>query len=144
MAINVTDKKLNRYYKAIRKELACDSKHGDELFNSIKANIEDYICEHPDADVEEIRQHFGTAAEIAEEYYATEDSDTIKRGLNKSRGIIVSVLAFVVVAIVFYFVVASVSFYISERNHVDSYNDEGATEFYHYYEDGTCDSWTTE
>ena len=57
--------KLQTYYRTIGSFLPCSRKQKKLLLNGIQENVENFLLEHPDADIYEIENHFGTPEQIA-------------------------------------------------------------------------------
>ncbi len=93
-------RELNKYYKEIAKALPRKGKK--TLLPHIKAGVEDYLAENPEATIDDVVSYAGTPEDISAEYYATQEGTKITKEIKSSRLIKSVVLAIVLSALVIY------------------------------------------
>ncbi len=87
---------LQKYYKQISKALPRRGRK--TLIPDIKASVNSYLAEHPDATFEDVVSYVGTPECIANEYYANQDSTKITKKIQSSRlilRVVISIVLFV-------------------------------------------------
>lgn len=80
--MRVTDRELNNYYRQIKKMLVCKRSEQKRFICSFADNVEEYLKDHPDADLTELQEIMGTPQEIADEFLANESADKIKKRIS--------------------------------------------------------------
>lgn len=103
--VNISmDKKLADYYKQIEKGLICPSKERNDIMNSLKHDVADFLEVHPNADMQDIEQRFGTPETFVAEYLANFEEQEIYQEVTKAKKIrkwiILAVAAVIVIAAV--------------------------------------------
>ena len=96
---------LKKYYREIGKSLSCSNKEKERILDSIKSSVECYLFENPDASIDDILKKFGSAKEIAEEYYNNESTEDISTKIKIKKKILVCVVASLAIALVMYSIV---------------------------------------
>ncbi len=96
---------LKKYYREIGKSLSCSNKEKERILDSIKSSVECYLFENPDASIDDILKKFGSAKEIAEEYYNNESTEDISTKIKIKKKILVCVVASLAIALVMYGIV---------------------------------------
>ena len=98
---------LKAYYKEIEKLLVCDRKQKNAFISELKANIDDYVSNCPEADIDKIKAEFGTPEIIAESFLSNSDAIAIRKKLNIKKCILIALaialiiyLAFVVISLI--------------------------------------------
>ena len=86
-------RKRNAYYRQVSAWLPCGGKCKREIMERIRANVDAYLAEHPDAGLEEIEAHFGGPREIAAAYVANLDTGELLAALRVRRRIMAAVMA---------------------------------------------------
>ncbi len=92
---------LNRYYREISCGLICSSGEKKKFLAELKGNVCDFLENNPDASFEDIRNTFGTPAEIAESFKQQTDITAIKKKMSVKKMLLCAVLAMVVVWLIF-------------------------------------------
>lgn len=100
--IKKTHKELKQYYKSISNELICSGKKKRQILMSIKDSIACYISENPETSIDDIKNHFGTATEIADEYYNNESTSNLKAKVTIKKIIIITVIVALAIALLIY------------------------------------------
>ena len=106
----MNDEIVEVYFREIKALLLCSKEQKDELLLGLKSDVEDFIEEHPDATLQDLKDHFGTPESIADSYQSTVGESEIQKKFHYSRrmayiiGAAVSVLFLVIfVGFVLYF-----------------------------------------
>ena len=106
----MNDEIVEVYFREIKALLLCSKEQKDELLLGLKSDVEDFIEEHPDATLQDLKDHFGTPESIADSYQSTVGESEIRKKFHYSRrmayiiGAAVSVLFLVIfVGFVLYF-----------------------------------------
>lgn len=106
----MNDEIVEVYFREIKALLLCSKEQKDELLLGLKSDVEDFIEEHPDATLQDLKDHFGTPESIADSYQSTVGESKIRKKFHYSRrmayiiGAAVSVLFLVIfVGFVLYF-----------------------------------------
>ncbi len=95
-------RELERYYRSISKELICGGIEKRAIIGSIKDSVECFMSDHPDADIAAVIENFGSAKEVAEEYFNNETNEVVKAKVKRSRTIVISVIVALVIALLVY------------------------------------------
>lgn len=106
----MNDEIVEVYFREIKALLLCSKEQKDELLLGLKSDVEDFIEEHPDATLQDLKDHFGTPESIADSYQSTVGESEIRKKFHYSRrmayivGAAVSILVLVIfVGFVLYF-----------------------------------------
>lgn len=106
----MNDEIVEVYFREIKALLLCSKEQKDELLLGLKSDVEDFIEEHPDATLQDLKDHLGTPESIADSYQSTVGESEIRKKFHYSRrmayiiGAAVSVLFLVIfVGFVLYF-----------------------------------------
>lgn len=95
--MQVTMQKEKRYLKEIENLLICDRKKKNEILDSFKNEIDDFLNNNPEAEYTELLEVFGTPQEVADELLADESAKNIKKRLNIVKcitiGIVIALVA---------------------------------------------------
>lgn len=79
----VTNAELNNnikgYLSDVKKCLLCDRKTKSRFLKDLGGNIDNYLSDVPDADFDNIIEHFGTPKSITEEFAAQTDTDLLRK-----------------------------------------------------------------
>ena len=111
---------LKEYYKEIEKLLVCDRKKKSVFMSELKANVEDYIADAGETDIESIKAEFGTPEVIAESFLSNVNALAIKKKLSVKKSIIIALI--VALAVYIGFVVISL---IDVHTEAHGYMQEG-------------------
>lgn len=96
---NLTEKELAHYYKDISRALVCKRKTKQKILNGFICGAREYIENNPQADIEALKEHFGTPKAIAEEFAADAGLDYYKREKRRKifKGIILAAVALILI-----------------------------------------------
>ena len=86
-------RELRGYYRRIGGWLPCGGRCKRKIMNRIRENVNAYLAEHPDADMEEIEARFGGSKEIAAAYVSDMDTGELLTSLRVRRRILTAVMA---------------------------------------------------
>lgn len=90
--MQVTMQKEKRYLKEIENLLICDRKKKNEILDSFKNEIDDFLNNNPEAEYTELLEVFGTPQEVANELLAGESAENIKKRLNAVKCIKIGIV----------------------------------------------------
>ena len=93
---NLSKKQLNKYYRTIKKRLPCKMSDTKKLLSSLKQNVQLYLMSNPEATINDIYAHFGTAEEIASSYLNEDNKGYISKRIFLKRIFIVILVATIV------------------------------------------------
>ena len=98
---------LKGYYAEISDKILCDRKQKSAFIKELKANIDEYLTINPEADIDNIKEEFGTAEEIANSFITNSDTTKIKKMLDYKKLMLLAIvialliyLAFVVISLI--------------------------------------------
>ena len=111
---------LNQYYCSIRHCLPCDRKLKKKIVTCIKETVDGYLEEHPLANMEAIRAHFGTPEQIAAAYIEEMTTPEIVKRIRVKKWAVAAIAVVAAVAIVAYLGVLGAA-YAKERDSADGY-----------------------
>ena len=114
-------KELKKYYHEISKLLYCSNKEKKNIIGSIKSSVECYLYENPDSNIDDIIKKFGSAKDVADEYYNNESTEEISAKMKNSSKIFMCIVIGIIVALVLY-VIVIISALIDNMNSVDNYS----------------------
>lgn len=116
----VTTTELNSYFSEISDSLVCPEKQKKEFIESLRGDVEAFIEENTEADINEVVAFFGSAETISRSFMENSDPKAIAKRLKMKKYI----LAAVIVALVLYalFVVISL---IDVHEEAHGYIEEG-------------------
>lgn len=97
---NNLEKELDKYYRQISKALPREGRN--TLLPDIKAGVNAYLAENPEATIEDVVAYVGTPECIAGEYYANQDSTKITREIKASSVILTVVISIVTFVLTVY------------------------------------------
>lgn len=92
-------RELKEYFRQLARWLPCPRKEKKQILKNVKANVDSYLLEHPDASLTDIEKHFGSPKTIAASYVESEDRDKILIKLH-SRRIVVRAVALVAMTVI--------------------------------------------
>lgn len=113
-------KELSGYYRQVEDLLLCDRKSKIVFLTDLKNDIDEFVQQDPEADLDSIVSAFGSPAEIAESFLKNADIANIKKKMNVKKILLFSLLAVVLVYVIF--VVAS---FIDVHTEAHGYYEEG-------------------
>lgn len=71
-------KDIKKYLSDVRKFLYCERKTKSRFLGDLEENVNNYLSDVPDADFNDIIEHFGAPKSIAEEFAANADTQLLK------------------------------------------------------------------
>ena len=72
-------KDVKKYLSDVKKCLCCDRKTKNRFLRDLEENVNNYLSDAPNADFQNVIDHFGTPKSIAEEFAAQTDTDSLKK-----------------------------------------------------------------
>lgn len=91
---------IRKYYRQTAGWLPCGGACKRKIMDRIRANVNGYLEQHPDADMEEIEARFGAPREIAAAYVSDMDTGELLVALRVRRRILAAVMAAVMFVVV--------------------------------------------
>lgn len=86
--MKINDPALKRYYKAINSWLPCSRKLRKQIIGQIQNCVEAYLEQNPDADITQLKNHFGDPQTIAATYVENTGTAEILKDLRIRRRIV--------------------------------------------------------
>ena len=93
------EKGLKKYYREVARALPRDGR--ETLLPDIKAGVDSYLAENPEARLDDVIDYVGTPECIAGEYYANQDGTKITKKIKAGRIILIGVVSVVLAALLF-------------------------------------------
>lgn len=90
---------ITQYCREVRSYLPCSFREKRRIIRQIQDNIALYLQDHPDADMQQIRAHFGTPNQIAAACVEDMETAVLLRSLRTRKKIVTAVAAGVLVAL---------------------------------------------
>ena len=118
---------LDTYFHKINKLMVCKGSRKKKLIEELKASIEDFLDDHPEASIHDIVGRFGTPEDIAIDYISSVEGSEFGNDLNSARFIKRAAL-FVGLAIVIIFCVLCIFCYLKNAESADGFTDFGVAE----------------
>ena len=83
----ITDKELNTYLSDIKQQLSLtySQKQVASILQMLTASIDDFISEHPDATICDLKEHFGDINDLKEMFLSSAESTEIENRLDSSK-----------------------------------------------------------
>lgn len=103
-------RELNRYYRAISRELPCAGKRKKQILADIQQSVEVYRRDNPEADFAEIQSHFGTPSQIVNSYIEEMGMAELISGLRIRRRALQVLISVGVAVVVIWLAVALFAF----------------------------------
>ena len=91
---------IRSYYRQVSGRLPCGGVHKRRIMARIRGNVDVYLAENPNADMVQIRAHFGEPKDIAAAYVSDQDAGELLAALRIRRRIVAAVLAAVLFFVV--------------------------------------------
>ena len=84
---SITDKELNTYLSDIKQQLflTYSQKQVASILQMLTSSIDDFISEHPDATICDLKEHFGDINDLKEMFLSSAESDEIENRLDRSK-----------------------------------------------------------
>lgn len=109
--MNKNNSALRRYCKQVKKWLPCGGKVAKRILQDLRMNLLVYLEENPNADFEQLKEHFGQPKDIACAYIDGQNTEELLAALRLRR----RVLAMVAGALMLLLAICGV--YISWASH---------------------------
>ena len=90
-------KDLKRYKSEIKSKLLCNTKESKACFENLQEDIDNYIVDNNVISIDDIINHFGTANDIANAFFANVDMRTLKRKINTKKLLTIFVIVVIVI-----------------------------------------------
>ncbi|MBR6982010.1 MAG: hypothetical protein IKH75_00525 [Ruminococcus sp.] len=98
--MKITNKERNQYINQIKKLLFCSSKDRKKFLKEFNDNIDDFLKDNPEANIEELQKAMGTPQEIADGFLGNANTKDIKKRTSIVRVlIIIGVVGILILAI---------------------------------------------
>lgn len=91
MPMNSRDAALRRYYRQVKGWLPCSRKQKNYIMSEIRASVDAYLSENPNADFRRIEAHFGKPQTIASAYVDDLDTGSLLRSLRIRKRVMTTV-----------------------------------------------------
>lgn len=98
--MNKNERALKRYYREISSWLPCSRKLKKQIIGQIQRCVEEYLEQNPDADIAQLKNHFGDPQTIAATYVENTGTAEILKDLRIRKRIIrivATVMAFILI-----------------------------------------------
>ena len=84
---SITDKELNTYLSDIKQQLflTYSQKQVASILQMLTSSIDDFISEHPDATICDLKEHFGDINDLKEMFLSSAESAEIENRLDRSK-----------------------------------------------------------
>ena len=84
---SITDKELNTYLSDIKQQLSLtySQKQVASILQMLTSSIDDFISEHPDATICDLKEHFGDINDLKEMFLSSAESAEIENRLDRSK-----------------------------------------------------------
>ncbi len=109
-------KELKAYYRQIRGWLPCGGRLRKQMMQEIKATVEGYRAERPEADFSALQAHFGTPQQIAAAFVDEMGTEELLRALRVRRRIMKIVFLFLLLILIIYLGLLVITWLISIFN----------------------------
>lgn len=98
---------LRRYYWKVKSFLPCSRKLKKRCIGDLKANVEGFLEQNPQADFAAIQERFGTPRQIAAAFVDETDTEQLLRWLRIRRWVVaaisvVTIAALIVLGVLYY------------------------------------------
>ena len=84
---------ITQYCREVRSYLPCSFREKRRIIRQIQDNISLYLQDHPDADMQQIRAHFGTPNQIAAACVEDMETAVLLRSLRTRKKIVTAIAA---------------------------------------------------
>lgn len=117
--MNSRNSALRQYYRKIRNFLPCAGKLKKRILFEIQSNVNKYLENCPDADIQQIEGHFGSPQSIAAAYVDDMNTEELLQALCIRKKIITAIISCVMVILLIWGTVVSISLkHVAIRNTV--------------------------
>ena len=122
--MNTAERAARRYYRKVRSWLPV-GKMRRYVMTQIRETVQEFVQEHPDADVAAIQAQLGTPQEIAAAYVENMETAAVLKGLRIRRRVLFAVCATMLAILISWTVLVTVETArareADERSHVEIY-----------------------
>lgn len=122
--MNTAERAARRYYRKVRSWLS-GGKMRRYVMTQIRETVQEFVQEHPDADVAAIQAQLGTPQEIAAAYVENMETAAVLKGLRIRRRVLFAVCAKMLAILISWTVLVTVETArareADERSHVEIY-----------------------
>lgn len=122
--MNTAEPAARRYYRKVRSWLP-GGKMRRYVMTQIRETVQEFVQEHPDADVAAIQAQLGTPQEIAAAYVENMETAAVLKGLRIRRRVLFAVCATMLAILISWTVLVTVETArareADERSHVEIY-----------------------
>lgn len=122
--MNTAERAARRYYRKVRSWLL-GGKMRRYVMTQIRETVQEFVQEHPDADVAAIQAQLGTPQEIAAAYVENMETAAVLKGLRIRRRVLFAVCATMLAILISWTVLVTVETArareADERSHVEIY-----------------------
>lgn len=122
--MNTAERAARRYYRKVRSWLP-GGKMRRYVMTQIRETVQEFVQEHPDADVAAIQAQLGTPQEIAAAYVENMETAAVLKGLGIRRRVLFAVCATMLAILISWTVLVTVETArareADERSHVEIY-----------------------
>ena len=122
--MNTAERAAGRYYRKVRSWLP-GGKMRRYVMTQIRETVQEFVQEHPDADVAAIQAQLGTPQEIAAAYVENMETAAVLKGLRIRRRVLFAVCATTLAILISWTVLVTVETArareADERSHVEIY-----------------------
>lgn len=122
--MNTAERAARRYYRKVRSWLP-DGKMRRYVMTQIRETVQEFVQEHPDADVAAIQAQLGTPQKIAAAYVENMETAAVLKGLRIRRRVLFAVCATMLAILISWTVLVTVETArareADERSHVEIY-----------------------
>ena len=91
---------LYRYYRQVRSWLPCGWRTKNRMIRELSQSIRDFMEQNPQADMDAIKERFGTPQQIASAFVDTTDTGTLLKSLRIRRWAVSAILVVITTALV--------------------------------------------
>ena len=124
--MNTAERAARRYYRKVQSWLP-GGKMRRYVMTQIRETVQEFVQEHPDADVAAIQAQLGTPQEIAAAYVENMETAAVLKGLRIRRRVLFAVCATMLAILISWTVLVTVETArardADERSHVEIYID---------------------
>lgn len=76
---------LECFQKEVKALLLCPEEEKDRLLFGLWSDIEEYLEDHPDATLEELKAHFGQPEDVANSYQFSIGGEEVRKRIKKKK-----------------------------------------------------------
>lgn len=122
---SITDKELNTYLSDIKQQLflTYSQKQVASILQMLTSSIDDFISEHPDATICDLKEHFGDINDLKEMFLSSAESDEIENRLDRSKQTknYIKIFLIFIALILLVYIGIRIKFYIDLEKSIPAY-----------------------